>query len=74
MYLAPVRIEIDDLLDNYINITEEITESNYIQLKGHFFRLLMSQNGSRILQKCVSKTSQTILSYIFLEVNIIIII
>jgi len=68
--LATVKIEIDDLLENYINITEEITESNYLQMKGHFFRLIMSQNGSRILQKCVAKTPRHIITQIFYEVNI----
>lgn len=66
--LAVIRIEIDDLLDNYLNIYEEITENNYHQMKGHFFRIIMSQNGSRILQKCISKTSKPILSMVFREI------
>jgi len=66
-----MRIEIDDLLDNYINMSEEITESNFYQMQGHFFRLLMSQNGSRILQKCLTKTPKHIISKIFFEVFII---
>jgi len=67
-FLDIKRIEIEDTLENVLNLTEIITEKIYNQFKGNFFRILSSQNGSRILQKCLSKTPVEILSKIFNEV------
>jgi hypothetical protein len=38
-------------------------------LKGNFLKIAKSQNGSRILQKALGKSSQQILSIIFEEIK-----
>jgi len=64
-----VRQEIEDILENELNVTEVITEQIFNQFKGYFFRILNTQNGSRILQKCLKLSPVDILSRIFHEVT-----
>jgi len=63
-------MDIEDTLENDLNVNEIITEPIFNQLKGHFYRIISSQNGSRILQKCLAKTPYDILSKIFQAVHI----
>ena len=61
-------MDIEDILENNLNINEIITEQILASLKGHLFRIICSQNGSRILQKCLNKTPKEVLSKILNEV------
>jgi len=65
-------MEIEDTLENNLNVNELISEQILNQLKGHLFRIINSQNGSRILQKCLIKTPKETLSKMFNEVSIFI--
>ena len=47
---------------------ERINEESYNKFKGNFFIILTSQNGSRVIQKCLKKTTSEIISCIFQEV------
>jgi len=61
--------EYDDILEKFTRISDKIEEDLYTGLKGNFFKILATQNGSRILQKCLRKTSQDILSLLLDELK-----
>lgn len=46
-----------------------ISESNFELIKGNIFNILTSQNGSRIIQSCISKTSLEVMKSIFIEIK-----
>lgn len=55
-------------MENKIKITEKVDEKSYYMLKGKFISIIKTQNGSRILQKSLNKTSSEIITYIFYEI------
>lgn len=61
--------EIDEILENKIKMTEKIDEECVYYLKGNFLKIIRSQNGSRVLQKALSKTSKEISAIIFEEIK-----
>lgn len=61
--------EIEYLLEEKIKIIEKIEKDSMHILKGHFFRLITSQNGSRILQKALQNSHSSVLLQIFEEVK-----
>lgn len=63
------KINFDELLENGIRQEEFISEKNFKLIEGNFFEILTSQNGSRIVQSCLSKTSIEIITKIFLEIK-----
>lgn len=64
-----IRSQVEEILDRDLNINEEINNKNYESLKGHFYRIVSSQNGSRIIQKCLAKTAYEFKIKIFNEVS-----
>ena len=64
-----MKYEYDESVVKDIKKEEHISEENYNLLSGRFFSLLTSQNGSRIIQSCISKTSLEVMSKIFIEVK-----
>ena len=60
--------EIEDLVDKFLTKINFIDEETFFVLKGKFYLLLKNQNGSRILQKCLTNTNQIILSNLLVEV------
>jgi len=61
--------EIDEILENRVKMTEKIDEECVYYFKGNFLKIIKSQNGSRILQKALSKTSKELFSIIFEEIK-----
>jgi hypothetical protein len=61
--------EFDSILENNVSPVEKIDEETYNLLKGNFFKIFTTQNGSRVLQKGLKKTSKDILSRILYEVH-----
>jgi|LauGreDrversion4_2_1035121.scaffolds.fasta_scaffold479918_2 hypothetical protein len=60
--------ELDVILENNGSSFEKIDEEIYSSLKGNFIKLITTQNGSRILQKSLRKSSSHIISLIMKEV------
>ena len=46
-----------------------ISEECFQLLKGNFYEILLTQNGSRIVQNCLSKTSVEVISKLFEEIK-----
>jgi len=63
-----INNELDVILENNGNNFEKIDEEIYSSLKGNFIKLITTQNGSRIFQKSLRKTSSHIISLIMNEV------
>jgi len=63
--------EFDAILETNVSTIERLDEDTYSMLKGNFFKILTTQNGSRVLQKSLKKTPKEILSLILGEVKII---
>jgi hypothetical protein len=63
-----IHNELDVILENNGNNFEKIDEEIYSSLKGNFIKLITTQNGSRIFQKSLRKTSSHIISLIMNEV------
>jgi hypothetical protein len=61
--------EIENLLKDKIKIIEKIEKSDLSLLRGSFFKLLTSQNGSRILQKALQNSHYSVLNKIFEEIK-----
>ena len=61
--------EFDEILDLSIRKKEQIEEDVYQKLKGNFFKVITSQNGSRVLQKALQNTETSILVRIFEEIK-----
>jgi len=61
--------EFDHILESNVSTIEKIDEDTYHILKGNFFKILTTQNGSRILQKSLKRTSKDILSRINKEIG-----
>jgi hypothetical protein len=61
--------EFDEILSNHIKRNEKIDEDFFIELRGKIFKILITQNGSRVLQKCLKRTSQDVLSNILEEIK-----
>lgn len=60
--------ELDVIFENNGNNFEKLDEETYNSIKGNFLKLISTQNGSRILQKSLRKTSSHIISLIMNEV------
>jgi hypothetical protein len=54
--------------DNILKLGDRIEEESIIRLKGLFTNIILSQNGSRILQKCLKKTDKAVLSNLLDEI------
>lgn len=63
------KSELNEIIEINIRQDEFISKENYELLKGKFLFILTSQNGSRIIQTCISKTSIEIMSKIFMEIK-----
>lgn len=61
--------EYDEILENQIRPKEELDEETYKSIKGKIFEILMTQNGSRVLQKALKKTKYDIISQMLEEVS-----
>lgn len=61
--------EFDEILDLSVRKKELIEEEVYEMLKGKFFKVIISQNGSRVLQKALKNTESAIIYKIFDEIK-----
>jgi hypothetical protein len=61
--------EYDQILENHVRPKEELDDETYLMLKGKIFNVLMTQNGSRVLQKVLKKTKFEIISKMFEEIS-----
>ena len=61
--------EIEDLVDKFLSKVNYIDDETYFVLKGKFYLILKNQNGSRILQKCLTNTNQIIVANMLIEVS-----
>lgn len=59
----------EDLLDNKVKVQDRIEMDHVPFLKGNFLRLIMSQHGSRILQRAIANTDKKIILIIFEEIK-----
>ena len=66
-----MKVSITSLRDEKTSKIEKLEEDCYSMMKGNFFKILTTQNGSRVLQKSLKNTSQEILSFILHEVSIL---
>lgn len=55
------------MVENKIRIDNEITEETFEILKGKFFQIVTCQNGSRILQTYIFKSTLDVIKKIFSE-------
>lgn len=69
MQFSQPIIEMEEILENKVRITEKVDEESLHCLKGNFLKIVKSQNGSRILQKALNKTHSSIFSIIFEEIK-----
>lgn len=53
---------------NVLSNSDHINYDMFNLLKGKFYNILTTQNGSRILQKAITKTNKEILSWILFEI------
>lgn len=61
--------EFDEILEVQVRQAEKLDQNVYQQLKGKFYEVVTSQNGSRVLQKVLKNTDQTLISSIFEELR-----
>jgi hypothetical protein len=54
--------------NNILNLSDRIDEESFSRLKILFMNIIFSQNGSRLLQKCLKKTEKNILKLISDEI------
>jgi hypothetical protein len=54
--------------DNILKLSDRVSEESITRLKGLFTNIICSQNGSRILQKCLKKTDKVVLSLLLDEI------
>ena len=59
--------DIDEMVENKIRIDNEITEETLEILKGKIFQIVTCQNGSRILQTYIFKSTVDVIKKIFTE-------
>ena len=59
----------EELLENKVKLAETVDEEAHAVLQGNYLTVLSSQIGSRILQKALVRTSPSIISSIFSEVE-----
>jgi hypothetical protein len=64
----PFKKNLDEILELILS-HGEITESDYQLLAGNFLKVVSNQNGSRVMQKTIDKTSYFILISILNEVR-----
>lgn len=55
--------------DAILRFIERIDENTFKKIKGNLFKIVVTQNGSRSLQKAVKKTNKEILFYMFEELQ-----
>jgi hypothetical protein len=60
--------EFDEILELQIKPKELIAQEVYNILKGRFYKVLITQNGSRVLQLALKNTNYSILAKIFYEI------
>ncbi len=60
--------EYDEVLEKNVRLKEKIDESDYDILKNSFYKVITTQNGSRVLQKAFKNTSSAIIIKIFEEI------
>jgi hypothetical protein len=60
--------ELEEFTENILRNHEKIDEECYKQLRGMFVKIIMIQNGSRMLQKCLKKTNKDILTLMLDEI------
>jgi hypothetical protein len=66
---VPIKYnEYDEILELQIKPRELISQEVYDILKGRFYKVLITQNGSRVLQLALKNTSYSILAKIFYEI------
>lgn len=59
--------EIEEFTERVLKGSDKIDEQSYHSMKGMFMKIIRTQNGSRMLQKSIKKTSKEILSFILEE-------
>lgn len=64
----PVK-ELEDFAQNVLSDADRIDIDSYNQLKGLFYKIITTQNGSRITQRVIKKTNKDILSLILNEIK-----
>ena len=69
--ISGIPNDLEVIFENNGNNFERIDEELYVSLKGNFLKLITTQNGSRIVQKSLRKTSSQIISLIMKEVILI---
>ena len=57
------------MVENKIRLDNEITDDTYLSLKGKFFKIVTCQNGSRILQTYIFKSTLEVIRKIFIELS-----
>jgi hypothetical protein len=60
--------EYDEVLELKIKPKGEISYDSYLQFKGKFTKVLMTQNGSRVLQAVLKNTNSEIITKVFNEI------
>lgn len=60
--------EFDKILEHRVRPKDELDAETYELLKGKIFNVLMTQNGSRVLQKALRNTECNIISKVFDEI------
>lgn len=61
------NIDIDETIENKIKLDDRIEMETLEILKDKFFRIVTSQNGSRIMQTYIFKSSPEVIKAIFTE-------
>ena len=64
-----ITTELDFILE-FANKHDKIIEDSHKKIKSNYLKLLVTQNGSRILQKLILLTESSILSDIFIELKV----
>ncbi len=60
--------EIDENIENRIKSDDSIEMATYEILKNNFFNIVTSQNGSRIMQSYIFRSSSEVIKAIFTEI------
>lgn len=62
--------DLDEEIENRIKADEKIELDVFELIKGKFFRIVTSQNGSRIMQNYIFKSSELVIKNIFEEISV----
>lgn len=62
-------LQIDELLETRVKFFEKVDDECLPLFRGHFLKIVTSQNGSRVLQRALAKTHKSIISIMFTEIE-----